>query len=177
MTEFHQYIDTIYVRTDSGTYKDTTTNFEIDAGMRLPELPRGAIERIYVPGVRHAINGREATLDGGPLPWDIGDAAIAAIAELLAAKEVREAPPSPPPPPPPRPIVVTPAQAKLALVDAGLYANIRQACISHPSVAVQIFWESATRWEENHPIIQAMAAELRLSNETVHNLFVAASLK
>lgn len=79
----------MYVRTGDGTYVDTQANFETDLGRRLPPLPAGAIERIYTPGVRHVMQSKTDVIEGGPMPWDLGDAAIAAIGDLLAKQTSR----------------------------------------------------------------------------------------
>jgi hypothetical protein len=101
MPQFHQHPDgLVFVRADDGTYYgDTIVNFSTDFGEGIPPLPISADERIYVPDKRHvmhdSINGR--IVDAGPLRWDYGDRAIAALEELLSAKAERDKPPPPPP--------------------------------------------------------------------------------
>jgi hypothetical protein len=91
VSEFHQHPEggMIYVRTDGGTYVDTQINFEADFGRQLPALPAGAIERIYTQGVRHVMQSKTDVIAGGPMPWDLGDAALAAIGGLLARQASR----------------------------------------------------------------------------------------
>jgi hypothetical protein len=96
--ELHQHpTDDIFVRSDSGIYKDTPEDFTADCltvGITesLPTLPEGAIERIYVQGVRHAVMSSETIIEGGPMPWPLGDTIIAALPELLAAQADRQPP-------------------------------------------------------------------------------------
>jgi hypothetical protein len=90
MNNFHEHPDDlVYVRTDAGTYVDNWQNFETDFGRPLEELPEGVFERIYEPGIRHALNGRSGTVAGGERVWAYGDDAIAAIRDLLAAQLAR----------------------------------------------------------------------------------------
>ena len=95
--EVHQHPDGfMYVRTPTATYADTIANFEEDFGVKVPPLPEGVDDRIYAPGVRHALMSTEVGLvDGGPMPWEFGDAVIAALDAGLAkqtVRRVREAP-------------------------------------------------------------------------------------
>jgi hypothetical protein len=91
MKMFHQHPeDLIFVRTDAQTYHGTSEQFVAEFGEVLPSLPVGVLERIYEPGRRHALMDREHVLGGGPMPWDFGDRAIAAIGKLCAAQERRE---------------------------------------------------------------------------------------
>jgi hypothetical protein len=49
------------------------------------------IECIYDDGGRHAlIDAKGNQVDSGPIPFDFGDAAIAACPSLLAKKKTRE---------------------------------------------------------------------------------------
>lgn len=104
MISFELHSDgTVHIRGALGEhYADSVANFELDMIEialidDLGELPEGATERIYVQNVRHAINGDDGTIAGGPVPWQFGDAAIAAVAALLVAQTARRAiPPTPP---------------------------------------------------------------------------------
>ena len=94
MGEFHQHPDGyVFVRTDTGNYADSADNFMIDSGIALPVLPPGADERIYSQDKRHAFMGGGNIIDGGPMPWPLGDQIIASVSALLAAKAARELPP------------------------------------------------------------------------------------
>jgi hypothetical protein len=88
--EFHQHPDDlVYIRTDAGIYADTTENFLRDFGRPLPELPPTAIERIYVQGVRHAISDGANIIEGGPMPWPLGDEIIALVDRLISKQTTR----------------------------------------------------------------------------------------
>jgi hypothetical protein len=95
MREVHQHPDgLIYVRTPSVTYSDTPANAALDFGETLPPLPPGSNDRIYVQGVRHAIMATEGgLLEGGPIPWALGDRMIANVEAALALKNTRDHPP------------------------------------------------------------------------------------
>jgi hypothetical protein len=112
------------------------------------------------------------------IAWDNSDGKGPFIKTWLSAspqptKEELDAATAPPPPP----IEVSAAQAKLALDDAGLFVTVEAACEGHAVRAVRIFWRNANTWHEGHPVIQAMQAELSLTDQQVHNLFLAAQLK
>jgi hypothetical protein len=81
----------VYVRTSHGTYADTTANFSADSGKTLPDLPAGANERLYVQGRKHPLMGDGNVVDGGPLPWALGDQIIASVDALIAAQATRRA--------------------------------------------------------------------------------------
>lgn len=79
----------VYVRTDALTYMDTRENFEADFGWTLEQLPEGITERIYIPGKRHTLQG-EDKLEGGVMPYTLGDSVIAAVEQGLAAQAARQ---------------------------------------------------------------------------------------
>ena len=91
--EVHQHPDGfLYVRTPTVTYGDTIENFEKDFGIKVPSLPEGVDDRVYAPGVRHALMSTEIGLvAGGPMPWELGDEIIATLERGLAAQSVRRA--------------------------------------------------------------------------------------
>jgi hypothetical protein len=80
----------VWVRTDEGHYGEPADVFEIDHGKKLPPLPPGITERVYQPGVRHALVRGTDVVDGGPRDWREGDEIIAKNAELLAKKQKRK---------------------------------------------------------------------------------------
>lgn len=95
---FEEHADgRIYVRTPGLTYCDTRANFEADFGQPPPALELPIVQRIYVPGVRHALGGAEGVLAGGEMPWAFGDAAIAAVDDIVEAQNLRNAPLPPSP--------------------------------------------------------------------------------
>jgi|SRR5215469_4882825 len=91
---FHDHVinDTVRVVAGNQAYMDTHTNFAADHGATVPDLPAGVIERIYEPGIRHAISDGSSVIDAGPMPWAFGDTAIGNIALLLAAQAKRTQP-------------------------------------------------------------------------------------
>lgn len=80
----------IWVRTDEGTYFGTRGDFEFEFGENLERLPEGALERVYEPGKRHAIQNSETIIAGGDREWSFGDRVIAAFVKLKAAQTARE---------------------------------------------------------------------------------------
>lgn len=90
----HALNDVVHVENGSVVYVDAGARFATDNGAAVPVLPAGAIERIYEPGVRHAISNGSSVIADGPQPWSFGDAAIANISTLLAAQARRTAPPA-----------------------------------------------------------------------------------
>jgi hypothetical protein len=90
MSQFQQHPDgLVYLRTTAATYVDAAANFVADYKWQLPPLPLGFKERIYEPGVRHALMGNGSVV-AGPMPWDFGDKALAAVAAILAAQAKRQ---------------------------------------------------------------------------------------
>lgn len=73
-------------------------------------------------------------------------------------------------PPEPVPQVVSMFQARAALINAGLYDTVDAAMQQAGGVNL-IAWEYATEVRRDSPLVQAMAAELGLTNEQVDNLF------
>ena len=81
----------VLIRFGPMEYKDSLANYTIDAGVDFPALPEGDIGRTYIPGERHkTTSGGKATQH--PIPWLEGDAILATLASLIAAKTIRTAP-------------------------------------------------------------------------------------
>src|SRR5262245_41638839 len=91
MMMFHQAPNgKVFVRVEGkDTYSGTTDDFLTEFGER-PVLPPRVSERIYEPNKRHALMNDETILMGGPMPYDFGDRAIAAIDMLLQKQTERE---------------------------------------------------------------------------------------
>lgn len=96
MGELHQHPDgLVYIRfgilgVHDLYYVDTPSNLALDCpDCPLPILPEDANERIYTQGKRHAIMGGGNIIDGGPLPWEIGDYLIDHVADILIAQDKR----------------------------------------------------------------------------------------
>ena len=80
----------------------------------------------------------------------------------------------PPPPIPqaqPVPAEVSPAQAKTALYDAGLYSQVEAILAGTAYTPMRIWWDSALAWRLDNPYIHALAAELDLTDDQVEDLF------
>ena len=71
-------------------------------------------------------------------------------------------------------MTVTPRQAKLALLQAGLLDDI-EAAIAQADRAVQIEWEYATEFKRTWPTLLAMQTALGLTDQQLDNLFTLAA--
>lgn len=80
----------------------------------------------------------------------------------------------------PVPEVVTMRQARLALLGAGLLAQVNAAVANMPSTegdAARIEWEYAQEVRRDSPLVAGLSAALGLTDETLDNLYkVAAGL-
>ena len=81
-----------------------------------------------------------------------------------------------PPPQPQDPIVVSASQAKIALYNAGLLEQVKTLVGAHPYEPVRIWYADANQWERGHVYVQALGAELGLTEDDIDALFQAASL-
>ncbi len=82
------------------------------------------------------------------------------------------------PPAVPVPEVVTMRQARLALLGAGLLAQVNTAVASMPGTtggAARIEWEYAQEVRRDSPLVAALSDALGMSEETLDNLFKAAA--
>jgi hypothetical protein len=82
--------DLVYVRVPPKVYGDTTAHFNADFGETAPVIPMGANDRVYEPGIRHALMLNGQVMGGGPMPWDVGDRWITKIDAGLAAQAARQ---------------------------------------------------------------------------------------
>ena len=86
--------------------------------------------------------------------------------------------PKPPAPPEPIPGAVTMRQARLALIDAGKYAQVNAAIHSMPGaegLRAQVEWDFAGTVERASPIVGMMGQLLALDEEQLDNLFRSAA--
>jgi hypothetical protein len=97
---------------------------------------------------------------------------------LYEGEDFFEAPSDPEPAP--QPVVVpqsiTPRQARLALLGAGLLETVQAAFAEIPEpqrTAAQIEWDYALTIERGSPLVAQMAAALGMTDEQVDALFVA----
>ena len=105
------------------------------------------------------------------LEADLG-ADAAAYADLIASTRAKVPPYIPPPPT--IPFSVTPFQAKAASLQAGLLPAV-EAALATASPIAQLAWSDATEFTRDSPTINALAAQLGLTDAQVDDLFIAAS--
>lgn len=85
---------------------------------------------------------------------------------------------SPPQPTPSVPQEVTMRQARLALLDAGLLANVQPAInsLNEPDkTKAQIEWEYSNALQRSNPFVTVLGTALDLNNEALDNLFITAA--
>lgn len=85
---------------------------------------------------------------------------------------------APPPPPPVVPDVVTMAQARLALLGAGLLSTVDATIAAMPSPqreATQIEWEFRAEVHRNSQLVLGLGAGLGLTSGQIDALFIAAA--
>lgn len=76
---------------------------------------------------------------------------------------------------PAQPIIVSPRQIRQALNSMSLRSAVETA-VAAGSQDLKDWWEYANQFEENHPQVTAMASALSVSESTLHDLFVLASI-
>lgn len=74
-----------------------------------------------------------------------------------------------------KPNVVSPYQAKSALMYAGLYETVETMINNSNNSVLKIAWNSATEFNKNSTFIQALAQQINLSEEQIDVLFLSAS--
>ncbi len=81
----------VLVKNGSLLYYDTPTNFETDYGSAFPALGANEYIREYTAGKQHNIfDDKGKFLSSEDVDWTEGDAVIAALPALIAAKAARE---------------------------------------------------------------------------------------
>lgn len=124
--------------------------------------------------------GQAFVLNGIAYPYNWLDLASASdLAEHGIALTLSEAPaPQPEPEAPPLGIPkiysITPRQARLALLGAGLLDDV-EAAVNAAGDATKITWEYATEINRHDALIEAMGGRLGLTTDQIDNLFRAAS--
>lgn len=108
--------------------------------------------------------------DGACIPADPANTDYAAYLAWLAEGNT----PEPADPIPVPPIVVSPRQIRQALTATGLRSHV-EAGVAAGSQDLKDWWEFATSFEENHPMVLGMAADLNVSDDDLHALFVLAA--
>lgn len=71
-------------------------------------------------------------------------------------------------------LIVTAAQAKIALFRSGYLEQVEAIVLQYPK-DIQIWYESALYWERNNPYILGLGLELGLDDKDIDNLFEMAS--
>lgn len=72
------------------------------------------------------------------------------------------------------PAVVSAAQARLALLNAGLLDAVK-AAVEQADEATQIWFEYATEWQRDTAVLNALGDQLGLSSGQIDDLFKAAA--
>jgi len=72
------------------------------------------------------------------------------------------------------PAKVSRAQAKIALLNAGLLEAVQAAIDSSSDGALKIWFADATDWERSNSYLNSLASTIGLTAEQVDNLFMAA---
>lgn len=73
------------------------------------------------------------------------------------------------------PSEVTMRQARLALLQSGLLAQVDAAVASMPGEDARIEWEFSTKVERNRPLVQSLTAALGLTEAQLDDLFALAA--
>ena len=71
-------------------------------------------------------------------------------------------------------LIVSPRQIRKALTDAG-YREVVELSVANGTQELKDWWEYATQFEEQHPEVVGMAANLSLTDAQRHDLFVLAA--
>lgn len=71
---------------------------------------------------------------------------------------------------PPVPSSISPAQARLALLQAGFYDDVQNA-VATSTDQVRIYWGYATSFERTNPILTSMASAIGITEEQLDDLF------
>lgn len=78
----------VLIRSPAGTYVDNFAGFELDAGRAVPQLPPGAIGRVYIPGEKHSVTDGVKAVPRR-LPWPPGDTILTNVPTLLQNQAAR----------------------------------------------------------------------------------------
>lgn len=89
----HTAEDKVILEAGELRYVDSLANLRTDLGGDFPGLPEGGKGRSYDQGGKHWLTGlnNERIIVGIGQAWAEGDAALAGLADIIAAKETRMA--------------------------------------------------------------------------------------
>lgn len=121
-----------------------------------------------------------AVFDGAlPADWPDRDSwiesEVAQIGWTYADNEFAPPPPAPLPPPPSVPMVISPRQARLALLSMGLLDQVNEAIAGGP-VEMRIAWEFSTEVRRDDPGVIALAKQLGIADRLPELFTIAAAL-
>lgn len=74
-------------------------------------------------------------------------------------------------------IVVTPWQIRQVINQLGLRSRVEDLIKTTSNQDIKDGWEYVTEWKEFHPVVTEMAAQLGLTSEEIHAIFVLAKEK
>lgn len=100
---------------------------------------------------------------------------LAALGITVEYPELVAPPPDAPPPAPFVPEEVSPYQARVALLQAGLLSQVDTIVNASGNDALKIAWEYANAFYRHSAFISSLAPALGLTEEQVDQLFIAAS--
>lgn len=114
------------------------------------------------PGAPYTLSGDDLST----LQWHDDTQARPSNAEIIAERDRLRAAP--------QVFVVTPRQARLALLRAGLLDNV-ETNVNGAGPATKIAWDFAKEIRSNDPIVSTLLATLNLTQDQITALFLQAS--
>ena len=72
------------------------------------------------------------------------------------------------------PYSISQLQGKLQLINMGLFDQVH-TLVNEGGLQTQIYWNTATNWERDSPILNRLAPEIGMSQEDLDNFFIEAS--
>lgn len=122
-------------------------------------------EKVYGPYASVVEMQDRLDVDGAQLPF-------AVIGPYSLSEDDSLAPP-PPVPPTPVPAEVSPRQIRQALTAIGLRSAV-EAAVAASDQDTKDWWEFATVFERQHPMVISMAQALDVTEQQLNDLFILA---